>query len=148
MTTTNPRSWKHEAQFVPSTIEDVLALQQRLVDEAGASQAKANGAVMWLLLKAQGTDNAPAPTRSAYRKLFAQLQPTGGRGPRTRKRSAGAASLAMSPAELLRIAYDDHGSVIVTGRTVNGATPIISDSGKSTVVVPLRPIVHTAERAA
>ena len=61
-------------------------------------------------------------------------------------RSAG---LVMTPGQLLAAA-EEHGLYVVQGvpSARLGGTPIISDSGKSTVVVPLRPIVHTSERAA
>lgn len=148
MSMTNERAWKHEKDFVPSTIEQVLELQQRLVDEAGATQAKATGAVMWLLQKAHGTDTAAAQQRSDYRKLFAKLDDTTPRRPRGR-RSVGAAGLVMTPGQLLEAAQE-HGLYVVQGvpSARLGGSPIISDSVELAAVVPMRPIVHAAERAA
>lgn len=129
MTELTTRSWRVEADFVPSTIEDVLELQQRLVDEAGASQAKANGAVMWVLLKAQGTDTTTSPNQRAdYRKLFKKLAAVDAQKPRRRRRSAGAKARegAKTPAELIAELFTDTGDLIVPLRADEWASPIIS----------------------
>ena len=68
------RWWREEADHVPKNLTEAIALQQRLVDEAGATPATAAGVVMWLLTKAYGDeDTTAAPTRSRYRKLLAML---------------------------------------------------------------------------
>lgn len=93
-----------EAQFLPDSLGDLLALRPRLVAmiatgevdgiRASSADTVADGIVGWLVAKAAGeTDTLTASTRSRYRRILGQLaeqEPPGGR-----RRDAGRARLGV-----------------------------------------------------
>lgn len=73
-----------EGAFLPSSVEDLIDLRDRVVELIAAgdvdgikpsgADAVANGITGWLVAKAAGqTDTLSAPTRSRYRKVLAAL---------------------------------------------------------------------------
>jgi hypothetical protein len=64
---------RNEADHLPGSVGDLIALRRRLI-EVGASPAKANGLIGWLIAKKAGEpDTTGNSVRSEYRKLLAQL---------------------------------------------------------------------------
>ena len=78
-------AWQVEKDFVPETLEDVLALQ-RAIEASGYSHEDALRIPGWILRKNAGEDRISAPTRARYRRILRALNGNYP-GPRPRKRA-------------------------------------------------------------
>lgn len=80
-TTNGRRDLRGEADFLPSTVEDLVELRRQLV-AAGHPDQVASGILGWLVAKAAGDPDQTSPTtRATYRKILAGLEVSGPGGP-------------------------------------------------------------------
>jgi hypothetical protein len=89
--TINERALRNEADFLPTTLEDLVGLRRRVV-AAGYPDQVASGVCAWLLTKAAGDpDRTSSDTRARYRKILAELG-NGRKGPQEARRAKKAVS--------------------------------------------------------
>ncbi len=70
----NLRALRNEAEWLPSSLDDVVAIHD-VLKASGQSDQVTNGIVGWLVSKKAGRpDNLGSPTRSTYRKVLAGLE--------------------------------------------------------------------------
>lgn len=73
---TNPRSLTVEREWLPASLDDLVAIRERL-RAAGYSHREIAGLSGWLLAKIEGQpDETAQDTRARYRKMLADLGPS------------------------------------------------------------------------
>lgn len=148
------RDLRNEATYLPTSVEELVALRQAVID-LGHTEQIANGLIGWLIAKAgRQPDAGSARTRSAYRKILAELpalapppeQPerslkvVAGEGKGTGRRARGGGKLASVVA--LAIAGAGIGTAVPSSTPTRAATTAdqairvvsVQEAGKSDVL--------------